>query len=195
MINLLDIQKLYSVEMRKSKSISFFDIIKDDPYKRELFNVLIKGIDQRYHKDFLDILEYVVSKSDLFNITEIKTELYAGEDNIDDLILPSVRRVFGKVYTQPPPMFLSSTDDGLRLKMFQLSFDIDEFIDYFIDMIKTSKSVLSQFKYLDKTTQTLELIVDNYIAKLVKDVLETQDIKQDIAMLTRNRKIKGLIND
>ena len=92
-------------------------------------------------------------------------------------------------------MFLSNTDDGLRLKMFQLSFDIDEFIDYFIDMIKTSKSVLSQFKYLDKTTQTLELIVDNYIAKLVKDVLETQDIKQDIAMLTRNRKIKGLIND
>jgi hypothetical protein len=195
MINLLDIQKLYLVEMRKSKSISFFDIIKDDPYKRELFNVLIKGIDQRYHKDFLDILEYVVSKSDLFNITEIKTELYAGEDNIDDLILSSVRRVFGKVYTQPPPMFLSNTDDGLRLKMFQLSFDIDEFIDYFIDMIKTSKSVLSQFKYLDKTTQTLELIVDNYIAKLVKDVLETQDIKQDIAMLTRNRKIKGLIND
>jgi hypothetical protein len=41
----------------------------------------------------------------------------------------------------------------------------------------------------------LDIQVDNYIAKLVKDVLETQDIKQDIAMLTRNRKIKGLIND
>lgn len=195
MENHLGIQKSFLVKMRKSKSISFFDITSDELYKRELFNVLKKGIDQRYQKEFLDVLEYVTSKSDLFNKPELRRELYSGEDNIDDLILPSVRRVFCKVFTQPPPIFLNSHEDGSRLQMFQLSFDIDEFIEYFIEMIKVSETILSEFIYLDRTSQTLELIVDNYIAKLVKNVLESTDVKQDIQLLIRDKKIKGLVND
>ena len=82
--------------------------------------------------EFLELLDYViVKKSQLFN--GLLDELYEGEDNISDLILPSIRRVFNKIYVQPPPLFL---DNPLRLELYQLSFDIDEFIDYFIKMIK-----------------------------------------------------------
>ncbi len=179
--------------MRKSKSISFFDIAQDDLYRRELFFILSKGVDAKYQMEFLELLNYVVEKkSDLFNVEELLGELYEGEDNISDLILPSVRRVFNKIFTQPPTLFL---DNPLRLELYQLSFDIDDFIDYFIEMIKISKSSLDIFEYLDKTTQTLELIVDNYIAKLVKSVIDSVDINKDIQHIQRDKKIKGLIND
>ena len=177
--------------MRKSKSISFFDIAQDELYKRELFTVLSKGIENRYQMEFLELLDYViVKKSQLFN--GLLGELYEGEDNISDLILPSIRRVFNKIYVQPPPLFL---DNPLRLELYQLSFDIDEFIDYFIKMIKISKSCLDIFEYLDRTSQTLELIVDNYIAKIVKSVLDTSNINKEIEKFQRDKKIKKLIND
>jgi|LakMenEpi03Aug12_release.lakeMendotaPanAssembly.Ray.scaffolds.fasta_scaffold810185_2 hypothetical protein len=193
MENLSDIQKLYWVEMRKSKSISFFDIAQDELYKRELFTVLSKGIETRHQMEFLELLDYViVKKSQLFNVDGLLGELYEGEDNISDLILPSIRRVFNKIYVQPPPLFL---DNPLRLELYQLSFDIDEFIDYFIKMIKISKSCLDIFEYLDRTSQTLELIVDNYIAKIVKSVLDASDINKDIEKFQRDKKIKKLIND
>jgi len=183
--------------MRKSKSISLFTIASDELYKRELFTVLCKGIDVKYQVEFLDLLNYVVDKKlQSFNIPDLTGELYPDEDDISDLILPSIRRVFGKVYTQPPPIFMGHNDpDKVRIKLFQLYFDIDEFIDYFIDMLKKSKSSLSVFEYVDRTSQTLELIVDNYIAKLVKLVLSTIDLKKETERLERDKKIKGLLND
>ncbi len=183
--------------MRKSKSISLFTIASDEIYKRELFKTLCKGIDERYKIEFLDLLNYVVDKKiQYFNTPELSGELYPDEDDISDLILPAIRRVFGKVYTQPPPIFLGTNDpDKVRIKLYQLYFDIDEFIDYFIDMLKKSKSTLSLFEYIDKTSQTLELIVDNYIAKLVKMVLSTIDLKKETERLERDKKIKGLLND
>ncbi len=179
--------------MRKSKSISFFDIAKDDLYRRELFFILSKGVDAKYQMEFLELLNYVVEKkSQLFNVKELLGELYEGEDNISDLILPSIRRVFNKIYVQPPTLFL---DNPLRLELYQLSFDIDEFIDYFIEMIKISRSCLDIFEYLDKTVQTLELIVDNYVAKIVKLVLDSSNLTKDIEQIQRDKKIKGFIND
>jgi hypothetical protein len=62
-------------------------------------------------------------------------------------------------------------------------------------MIKISKSCLDIFEYLDRTSQTLELIVDNYIAKIVKSVLDASDINKDIEKFQRDKKIKKLIND
>lgn len=187
--------------MRKSKSISLFTITSDELYKRELFKALSKGIDPKYQVQFLELLDYIVTtKLKDFDIPELKGELYPDEDDISDLVLPAIRRVFGKVYTQPPPIFLGINDpDSVRLKLFQLNFNIDEFIEYFIDMLKRTKLSLLEFDYIDRTTQTLELIVDNYIAKLVKNVLSTIDIKNEIVRLEmeleREKKIKGLLND
>lgn len=179
--------------MRKSKSISFFTIAQDDIYKRELFTVLCKGIEPKYQMEFLEILDYVIEKkSHLFNIDEIKGELYEGEDEISDLILPSIRRVFSKIYVQPPPLFL---DNPLRLELYQLLFDIDEFIDYLISMLKVCKSSLIVFEYLDRTSQTLELIVDNYVAKNVKFVLDTSELDKEVKRLQRDKKINDLMND
>ena len=56
--------------------------------------------------------------------------------------------------------------------------------------MKVSKDCLQNFEYIDKSVTTLEIIVDNYLAKLVKSVLDSNDIKLDIRDLKLKKVIK-----
>ena len=156
------------------------------------------GITDEWMEYFEMTLDYVITKKyDLFEGSEFSGSLYEGEDDILDLILPSVRRVFGKVFVDPPKIFVPDRiltevkgykDDG-RLELFRLHYDVDEFIDYLINQLTVSKDCLISFQYIDKSITTLEIMVDNYIAKLVKMVLDSDDIKIDI----RDLKIKKMV--
>ena len=75
------------------------------------------------------------------------------------------------------------------MELFRLQYDIDEFIDYLLIMIEKSKECLSIFDNIDKTSKTLELIVDNYISGLIGKVMKSDDIKVDI----RDLKLKKMI--
>jgi hypothetical protein len=77
------------------------------------------------------------------------------------------------------------------LELFRLYFDIDEFLDYLVLYLKKSKNTLEDFEYIDRSIETITLIVDNYVAKLVRKVLDSTDIKSEI----RDMKIKRMIND
>ena len=59
-------------------------------------------------------------------------------------------------------------------------------------MLKKTKSCLIHFDKLDRTVETLTLIVDNYIANLVEKTKECNDIEKEIASikLQRERDIK-----
>ena len=73
------------------------------------------------------------------------------------------------------------------------STDVDEFNEYLVDTLIASKGTLDNLKYIDKTAETLSLIVDNYIGKLVNDVLESHDIDGEIIRIKREKKLKTLI--
>ena len=143
-------------------------------------------------------MNYVIDeKIKLFNKDEFKGSFYDDDDETLDFILPCVRRVFGKVFVDPPKIFVPDRiltevkgykDDG-RLELFRLHYDVDEFIDYLINQLTVSKDCLISFQYIDKSITTLEIMVDNYIAKLVKMVLDSDDIKIDI----RDLKIKKMV--
>lgn len=93
------------------------------------------------------------------------------------MILPSIIRVYGKVFVNPPTLLESS---DRRLELFRMYFNIDDFIDYLIHTLLDSKELLKKFNYLDRTIETLELIVDNYIAKLVYKVKNCKDYTSEI---------------
>jgi hypothetical protein len=76
-----------------------------------------------------------------------------------------------------------------RLELYQLSFNIDDFIEYLIDMFNKTKNLLIHFEFLDKTQETLTLIVDNYVAKLVNGVTTCDDIAKEI----RDLKIQKVV--
>jgi len=188
---------------------SFFEIHKNESYKNALIDSLTGGITHQWMDYFEMTLNYVISeKYHLFNREEFLGSFYEDEDETLDLILPTIKRVFAKVFVSPPGIFSSHEtilslmgnttqenkqkdykSDG-RLELFRLQYDIDEFIDYLIDKLLENKNCLGKFENIDKTSTTLEIIVDNYIGKLVKLVSESENIPEEIRDLKLKRTIK-----
>ena len=179
---------------------SFLNIHKDTNYKLALIDSLTGGIPDEFLDYFEMTMDYVISeKYHLFDKPEFLGSLYEGEDETLDLILPAVRRIFGKVFIDPPKIFVVDPqiaavkgykEDG-RLELYKMQYDVDEFLDYLVTHLIGSKELLTQFEHIDRAITTLEIIVDNYIAGLVKKVLDSDDIKRDI----RDLKLKKMIEN
>jgi len=140
------------------------DDLKNKPsFRKSIVDSMCSGLVNT--TSFKEICDYVIDeKSYIFdNIVEFSD--YYNEDDTQNLILPAVRRVWGLVFSKPPSLLKED-----RLFLFYAFFDIDEFLDYFMIMIKDTKGCLSGFDNLDRTAEHLSLIVDNYIALLVKKV-------------------------
>ena len=149
-----------------------------------LIDTLCQGITNT--SDFRDAINYIIdNKISMFNIEEFKSQLYEDEEEYLDLLLPTFRRVWGRVYIQPPPLFRSKE----KLDLFRLNFDINEFLDYLKETFIKTKGCLENFEYIDRTPKHLEIIVDNYISLLVKRVLDCKDYIEE----TRELKLKKLI--
>jgi hypothetical protein len=170
---------------------SFLDLYKDEQYKKAIIDALCQGISSQHLHSFKSLLEYVVNeKYHLFDREEFKGALYLEEDETLDLVLPAIRRVFGKVFIDPPTLFKETGyNNGHRYKLFTMFFNADEFIDYLIDVFIKSKDCLQHFEHIDRTAETLTLIVDNYVASLVQRVLDIEDHEQAIqGMLTQHKR-------
>jgi hypothetical protein len=175
---------------------SFLDLYKDEHYKKAIIDALCNGIASQHLYSFKSLLEYVVNeKYHLFDREEFKGALYLEEDETLDLVLPAIRRVFGKVFIDPPTLFKETGyNNGHRYKLFTMFFNADEFIDYLIDMFIKSKDCLQHFEHIDRTAETLTLIVDNYVASLVQKVLDIEDHEQAIEGMLKQYKREETIN-
>lgn len=178
---------------------NFLDLYKESHYKRNIIDSLCKGIDNGYIHKFKYLLEYVIDKKyHLFDREEFKGALYLEEDETLDLILPTIKRAFGKVFINPPTLFKDSNNKSLsenkRYELFTMYFNIDEFINYLIDIFIKSKNCLHHFENIDRTAETLTLIVDNYIAGLVQRVINIDDHEQAIDNLLKQYKRDNFIN-
>lgn len=175
---------------------NFFDLKDDKDHRNYIITSFSERIPVKYKMEFLETINYVIDNTDIFNKKELEGSFYEGEDNTLDLILPAVARVFNKIFVNPPPIFNDTTyDEGIRLEMFQLSFDIDEFNEYLVNMLIKSRNLLEEFTNIDRTAETISIIVDNYVAGLIKNVLDSYDIKGEIVRLKRDKKLKDLTND
>ena len=67
-------------------------------------------------------------------------------------------------------------------------------MDYLVDMFHKTKNSLNSFEYLDRTSETLSLIVDNYVASLVQKVLDIEDHEQAIEGMLKQYKREETIN-
>jgi hypothetical protein len=161
---------------------TIFDLRNDPMLKEELLDTL-ESMLKLHSSDFRDIIIYVLdNKLDLFK--EFEGPFYEGEDDMLDLILPAITRLYGKYFVTPPTILKSD-----KLELYQLSFDIDHFIDYFVDIIPKVKNSLSYMENLDRTAETLSLVVDNYVAGQFKYAYDCKDIIEEI----REVKLKKLI--
>jgi hypothetical protein len=182
-------------------SDSIFERLKDENYRKSLITSLSTGIDDKYIKYFNKLINYVIDeKLYLFDKPEFIEPIHKDEDKAVDLILPAIRRVFAKIFIQPPSIYSKEfnlyyeKNANLRYKLFVLYFDIDYFIDYLYNMLIKSKDKLSHLEYIDGTVETLNLIIDNYIGYNIKRVSECDDIESEVKNIKRDSILKDILN-
>jgi len=163
---------------------SILDLKKDPDFRSLITDTLCQGI--RMTSDFRDILDHVIdNKLHLFETDEFSGTFYPEDDDTLDLIFPAIRRVWGKIFVDPPQILKDK-----KLELFQLLFDIDDFIDYLIEIIPKVKTSLIEFDKLDRTAETLVLIVDNYIAGLLEATRNRDDIQMEIRDLRISKTLR-----
>jgi len=163
---------------------SILNLKKDADFRSLLVDTLCQGI--RLTSDFRDIVDYVIdNKLHLFETNDLSGSFYPEDDDTLDLVFPAIRRVWGKVFVDPPQILKEK-----KLELFQLLFDIDDFIDYLLDIMPKVKTSLIEFDKLDRTAETLVLIVDNYIAGLLEATRNRDDIQMEIRDLRISKTLR-----
>lgn len=164
-------------------SVDIFSIRDDIEYRTLVIDSVCSGI--KNPETLKQIINYFLdTKLHLFEGEIYSGSFYENDDQFLDLVIPSIRRVWAKFFVNPPEILTDT-----QKELYKLSFDIDDFTDYLIKIIPNVKTSLLQFDELDRTSETLTLIVDNYVAKQIRICLESDDVFRDI----RNIKIKKII--
>jgi hypothetical protein len=169
---------------KKQDRKSILDLKKDADFRILITDTLCQGI--WLTSDFRDVLDYVIdNKLQLFETDDFSGSFYPDDDDTLDLVFPAIRRVWGKIFVDPPQILKDK-----KLELFQLLFDIDDFIDYLIEIMPKVKTSLIEFDKLDRTAETLVLIVDNYIAGLLEATRNRDDIQMEIRDLRISKTFK-----
>lgn len=157
--------------------------IRDNPVLREEMLDTLSSMVKPLSSEFRDTISYVLDNK-LDMIKQFDCVFYDGDENMLDLILPAIGRLYGKYFIKPPTILKND-----KLELYQLSFDVDDFIDYLVDIMPKVKNSLAYMDNLDRTAETISLIVDNYAAGKFKSAYNCEDILQEI----REVKLKKLI--
>jgi len=148
-----------------------FDVIKKDIENLSLFEKIFNHVfDEILDDEFYD------------------EKIYDDEDeNLKEILIPSIRNLYIRIYQNPPSLFKDK-----KIELFQLYFNINEFLKYFKNLYPSVKYSLKDFKNLDRTSETIGLMIDNYIGYLV-DKVRTSSINNSIDKDIRNAKINKII--
>ena len=161
----------HPLEEKQFSDLPLREKLKTNLFKGGLVKTMVSSINDPSLKDvFRNELNHVLdNRIDIFDNELLIGYLYEDEDKIEDLVFPSIRRAWASVFIQPPSLFSFHSDDqyNRRGELFQLLWNVDEFIDYLLEILPKVKDTLKEFEFLDRTAQTLELITQNYINSLV----------------------------
>lgn len=163
--------------------------LDNDLFRNGLIKTMLTGVhDERLKASFeVEINHVIDNRREIFKNDLIVGEIYLDDDKLEDLILPSIRRAWSMIFVNPPTLFTKSSNDK-RLELFELNWDIDQYIDYALDILPKVKTSLKDFENIDRTAHTLELIVQNYINGLIEKCRnKTED---QIKIEIRDLKIK-----
>jgi len=120
--------------------------------------------------------------------------------NLEDYILSTIKKVYVRFFIDIPEIFsLSSVlssdpevilHDKKCLELFQLSFDLEEFLEFMVQKLISSFESIKQFENLHTSTTILNLIVDDYVASKIKKSRVNNPLK-----MIRHLKIKKIKNE
>lgn len=171
--------------------ISSIRELNDEP----LFSVLLDGIPPDLQDNFRKLLTLTVTDyAHLFDDECFITKRYQTENvpegyNTLQYILPTLKRVFVKFYVKTPDIFENFYFRNKR-ELFQLQFNLKEFLEFLSDKYKKNWNCLQDFENLDSVTEVLTLIVQDYISSKVNVVQSTP--QNEITSRIRQIKIEQI---
>jgi len=179
------------MDFKDSKSLKEFD-------NDRLYDALCKGIshpdDISHLKDlFKDttLLHYHLFDNPIFIEKRNKTEENPEGNHLLEYILPTIRRAYSKFFINPPSILVSSVENK-RLELFQLQFNLVEFLTFLSDKYIKNHNKLNDFKNLDTDSEILTLIVEDYIASKISYISSMH--ASDIPVEIRDIKISKHLN-
>ena len=170
----------------KRKFSSLCDVFNDE----SLVNVLLLGIESEKAKLLLDWMRDACQKySNLFS-DDFWFEELDGDYPIE-YVLPALRRAYASFFIQIPPLLKNDRfSDQIykrRVELFQLSFNLEEFLTEVSTKAQTVKK-LSDFEHIDKASTILQIIVDDYVGGKIK-MTQVDNLTQSI----REIKLKNIL--
>jgi hypothetical protein len=166
---------------KDAKSLKEFD-------NDSLYDALCKGINDQNHINHLKdlykdttTLYYHLFDHSVFTEMNNKTDENPDGNNLLEYILPTVKRAYSKFFINTPSIF-NNINANFRLELFQLQFNLQEFLKFISDKFIKNHQVLDDFKNLDTDSEILTLIVEDYMASKISYVASVKqtDIQKEI---------------
>lgn len=158
------------MDFKDSKSLSEF-------HNEKLYDALCKGVNNEEDISSLKklfetttLLHWNLFDVPIFNDGFDKTKENPDGTNLLEYILPTLKRVYSKFYINPPSILLQSSGTK-RLELFQLQFDLVDFLTFLSSKFSKNSKILDDFQNLDKCIELFTLIVDDYLASKVSHIL------------------------
>ncbi len=163
-----------------------------------VYDTLCSGIrDTELQSKFRKLSKKTLSEyHHLFDIDAFTTKRYQTENNPDgynalQYVLPTLKRVFSRFFIKTPEVFENNLFTG-KLELFQLQFDLEEFLLFFSKKYEKNWNCLQGFENLDAVSEVLTLIVQDYVSQKIEVVHSTP--QNEIKSIIRDKKIDSINN-
>lgn len=160
---------------------TIYDIL-NNPIKRLIY---IESFQVGYFRssEITDMIEYIISTR-INTFKELDYKLYPEDDKISELIIPSAMRTYGKFFIKPSPLLKDK-----KLDLYENLFNVDEYIDNLIYNISIMKNSLEHLIHLNRTSELISLIVNNYVSEKFEFAYNCNDVEKEL----RDIKLRKLL--
>lgn len=176
-----------------------FDNIKSikELDREQVYDAIVRGLDDDHKEQFLKYCKMTLTEyHQLFDIESFTTKRYPTDNlpqgyNALEYVLPTLKRVYFKFFIKTPEIFDNPYFKN-KLELFQLHFDLVDFLKFFSKKYDKNWNCLEGFEYLDPVSEVLTLIVQEYVAQKVHIVQSTP--QNEITSRIREKKIEKINN-
>lgn len=158
-----------------------------------LIESYITKVDDEFLRESLQKdLEYIIDERiDLFLTGPLSGYIHEGDDDaVEELILRCVYQAYESMVINPPGLFRIMHDDKRR-EMLALKWNVDHFLDTISEWTADADGLLDDLEYLDKTSETMRLITQNYVNMMIKQC--TGLTKQEQVEIIRDLRIQNTL--
>ncbi len=159
-----------------------------------LYTTLCGGINSQSDiKHLMDLFKDTTRLHyDLFTDPIFFEKKDSDSNSVIEYVLPTLRRAYSKFFINTPGIFSTSTYQNpvnTRLELYQLQFNLREFLEFLSDKFLKNYDKLNDFENLDTNSEILTLIVEDYIGSKVSYVtsVPVDEIQKEIRDIKLSR--------